>query len=59
MFVELKTDRGSITRRTVQTESEAATIAQGIAHRFNTGVTVFAIRKANGKKRFIRKVKPA
>ena len=56
MFVELKTKSGSVARRTVRTESEAATVAKQIADRFCTTVTVFQIRQRDGKRSFIRKV---
>ena len=43
--------------RVVGDERAAITKAQEISRRFSTDVTVFAIRKRDGRKQFIRKIK--
>jgi hypothetical protein len=56
MFVELKSNNGSIVRSVVRDEAEAINKAFIISERFNRDVVVFRILP-NGHKRFIRKVK--
>ena len=58
MFVEIKSGK-SIARRSVRTEAEAVTLAQAMAHRWNKPFTVHNIRPRDGKKIFLRKIKPA
>jgi hypothetical protein len=56
MFVELKSNNGSVVRSVVRDEAEAINKAFIISERFNRDVVVFRILP-NGHKRFIRKVK--
>jgi hypothetical protein len=56
MLYEISNSR-TFTRRNLNSDSEARTLAQSMAKRWNTAFVIKRVRPRDGKKRFVMKVK--